>query len=84
MRFHDDSSADPAGTAEKELLDFKLGQSQWIDEGFKLLPQPHEHKKTTSVGDRGLQITNFVTTSFMDDPLVSGESVVVTLVDRDS
>ena len=54
--------------------------------GFKLPPQPHEHKETTRGGGRGRgsQITNFVTTSFMDDPLVSGESVVVTLVDRDS
>ena len=37
--------------------------------GFKLPQKPFEH---------------FVTTSFMDEPLVSGESVVVTLVDRDS
>ena len=37
--------------------------------GFKLPQKPFEHKETTS---------------FMDEPLVSGESVVVTLVDRDS
>ena len=54
--------------------------------GFKLPQQPFEYKETTRGGDggRGSQITNFVTTSFRNDPLVSGESVVVTLVDRDS
>ena len=45
---------------------------------------PMNIKKATRGGGMGSQITNFVTTSFMDDPLVSGESVVVTLVDRDS
>ena len=52
--------------------------------GFKLPQKPFEHKETTQGGGRESQITNFVTTSFMDEPLVSGESVVVTLVDRDS
>ena len=41
------------------------------------------HKKENK-GREGSQIINFLMTLFLDDPLVSGESVVVTLVDRDS
>ena len=55
-----------------------------LTKGSSYCHNPMNIKKATRGGGMGLQITNYVKTSFMDDPLVSGESVVVTLVDRDS
>jgi hypothetical protein len=40
-------SADPDGTAEKEFLNVKSGQSQYSGKGFELMPQPHEHNEAT-------------------------------------
>ena len=55
-----------------------------LTKGSSYRHNPMNIKRQQGGRGRGSQITNFVTTSFMDDPLVSGESVVVTLVDRDS
>ena len=39
MRCRDDGSGNPTGTAEKDSFNIKLGQSLWIDKGFKIPQQ---------------------------------------------